>query len=155
MQLAPELIAAVVAAVVLAVGLLFLRAKTKRTRNVGRPVSGGPANLRYTCAGCSQQFTHSRRTLGAWEKGTRQFYCNACHTKWRGSHPAQPAQGGRASARAQGASRGRPQSPSPVTSASRASSQLNRSGSGSGCLGIIALLVAVPVAIVFAVSQYA
>jgi len=90
-----ELIAAVVALVVLVGGLWVLRARTKRTRNVGRPVSGGPKSLRYTCAGCSQQFTHSRRTLGAWTKGTRQFYCNACHTKSRGSHPAPAAQGRR------------------------------------------------------------
>src|SRR5436190_12960184 len=87
MRLAPELIAAVVVAVFLVAGLLFFRSRSRRTRNVGRPVSHGPANLRYTCAGCSQQFTHSRRTLSLWKKGTRQFYCSACHTKWRGSHP--------------------------------------------------------------------
>ncbi|RQP26699.1 YtxH domain-containing protein [Piscinibacter terrae] len=88
MRFAPELIAVIVGAVGLLAGLLWLRAKGKRTRNVGRPVSDGPANLRYSCAGCSQQFTHSRRTLAAWKRGDRRFYCNACHTKSRGSRRA-------------------------------------------------------------------
>jgi DNA-directed RNA polymerase subunit RPC12/RpoP len=85
MQLPPELIAVAVAAAVVVAGLLLLRAKGKRTRNVGRPVSEGPANLRYVCARCSQQFTHSRRTLAEWKRGGRQFYCNACHTRRRGA----------------------------------------------------------------------
>jgi len=88
MQLSPELLfAAAIAAAVFLIGLLYLRARTKRTRSVGLRVAGGPANLRFTCAGCSGEFTHSRRTLAAWQKGTRKFFCNACHTKWQGSHP--------------------------------------------------------------------
>jgi hypothetical protein len=154
MQLAPELIAAVVAAVFLVVGLWFLRSRSRRTRNVGRPVSIGPANLRYTCAGCSQQFTHSRRTLGAWKKGTRQFYCSACHTRWRGSHPTKPTQGNQGSS-AQGGNDRRSLPPSTDSSKSSGVSQSNRAGSGSGCLGVIALLIAVPAGIVFAVLQYA
>jgi len=90
-QIAPELIAAAVAVVVIVAGLLIQRAGGRRTRNVGRPVSDGPANLRFTCAGCKQQFTHSRRTLGAWRSGTRGFQCNACHTRSRGARSRRSA----------------------------------------------------------------
>jgi hypothetical protein len=88
MTLRPEIAAAAIAVAVLVIGVLLRRWRATRTRNVGRPVSGGPANLRFVCAGCSQQFTHSRRTLTAWEAGTRRFLCNACHTLRRGLRPA-------------------------------------------------------------------
>jgi hypothetical protein len=92
MPIAPEIVAAVAVGAVVVIGLVFNRLRSTRTRNVGRPVDGGPANLRFTCAGCSQQFTHSRRTLSAWRKGTRQFFCNACHTRRRGAqHRHSPA----------------------------------------------------------------
>lgn len=84
MRFEPELLAGLIGAVMFVLGLLFLRARANRTRNVGRPVPHGPANLRFKCAGCSQQFTHSRRTLAEWRKGGRQFHCNACHTKLQG-----------------------------------------------------------------------
>lgn len=87
MPFAPEVVAIVAVGAVVVIGLLFKRMRSTRTRNVGRPVAGGPTNLRFTCAGCSQQFTHSRRTLAAWRRGGRQFLCNACNTKQRGSQP--------------------------------------------------------------------
>ena len=88
MQWAPEFIfAAAVTAVAFLGGALYLRSRAGRTRSVGRPVAAEPTNLRFKCKGCSQQFTHSRQTLGAWQKGTRQFYCKACHTKRRGERP--------------------------------------------------------------------
>lgn len=83
MRLSLELIIAAVGTAAFVIGLLFLRGKATRTRNVGRPVTSGPASLRYNCAGCAQKFTHSRRTLADWKRGTRRFYCNACHTKRR------------------------------------------------------------------------
>jgi hypothetical protein len=86
MTLSPELWFAVgVAAVAFLAGVLFLRARARRTRSVGRKVEGGPTNLRFTCVGCSGKFTHSRRTISSWQKGNRRFYCNACHTKSRGA----------------------------------------------------------------------
>lgn len=89
MFLTPELLfGAAIAAVFFLGGVLYLRSRAKRTRSVGLNVAPGPANLRFTCAGCSQQFTHSRRTLGAWQQGTRKFYCKACHTKRQGARPA-------------------------------------------------------------------
>jgi len=87
MTFEPEVVAVIAIGAVVVIGLLFKRSRSTRTRSFGRPVVGGPANLRFTCAGCSQQFTHSRRTLAAWRRGDRQFLCNACHTKRRGSQP--------------------------------------------------------------------
>jgi predicted SprT family Zn-dependent metalloprotease len=80
-------VAAIAIGVVVVIGLVAKRMRSTRTRNVGRPVEGGPSSLRFTCAGCSQQFTQSRRTLAAWRKGGRQFLCNACNTKRSGSQP--------------------------------------------------------------------
>jgi hypothetical protein len=155
MQLAPELVAGGLAAAALLIGLLFLRARARRTRNVGRPVSRGPANLRFTCAGCSHQFTHSRRTLGAWGKGTRQFYCNACHTKWRGAQAAQATRGNAPAVSSTPRTTRRTSRTAAVGQTSPASSLSKRSRAGSGCLGVAALLIGVPAAVVVAVLQYA
>lgn len=116
--MSPELIfAAGVAGIAFLVGVLYLRARARRTRSVGLHVASGPANMRFTCAGCSGKFTHNRRTLGAWEKGSRAFYCNACHTKWRGHPPPKPGQMVPVRAQKKG---------------------------GAGCLGLALLLLAVP-----------
>jgi len=88
MQIAPEILfAAAVGVVAFLAGLVYLRLRGRRTRSVGLRIANGPSNLRFTCAGCSGQFTHSRRTIAAWNKGTRKFVCNACHTKWHGVLP--------------------------------------------------------------------
>lgn len=86
MSWSSELIfAAGMAAVAFLAGLLWLHRRGPLTRNVvhgkGRKAGAVPTKLRYTCAGCSGQFTHSRRTLAAREKGAKSFYCNACHTR--------------------------------------------------------------------------
>ncbi len=131
MSLPPELLfAAAVAAAAFLVGLLYLRGRSKRTRSVGRKLASGPANLRFTCAGCKGEFTHSRRTIAAWDKGQRSFFCNACHTKWLG---ANPPSGKRGAARV-------------ITGPGKG---------GNGCLGVAILLVAVPVGVALAVLQYA
>lgn len=44
-----------------------------------KPSPGEP----YACSGCGVQVKHNRRTVSAWEKGARSFYCKACHGKWR------------------------------------------------------------------------
>jgi hypothetical protein len=138
MRMAPELVAGVFAVVVVLVGLVVQRSRARRTRTVGRPESRGPSNLRYTCAGCSQQFTHSRRTLGAWKKGTRQFYCSACHTRWRSARAAPPgSRVPQADGRGGSGPSGAP------------------AGSGSGCLGVALLLAVVPLVIAVIVTQHA
>jgi hypothetical protein len=130
MQFPPEvLVAAAIAAIAFLVGLLYLRARSKRTRSVGRKLASGPANLRFTCVGCKGQFTHSRRTIGTWDKGQRRFFCNACHTKWLGANPP----GKRGLARV-------------ITGPGKG---------GSGCLGFMILLIALPLGVAFAVLQYA
>jgi hypothetical protein len=139
MQLSPELLfAASITAVAFLAGLLFLRRRAKRTRSVGLRVSGGPANLRFTCAGCSGKFTHSRRTLGAWHKGTRSFYCNACHTKWQGSQDNEL----------------RTRSAKVAELKARVARPAADKKTGAGCLGLTLLLVAVPVVLACAALQY-
>ena len=130
MSFAPEeLFAVAIAAVAFLAGILLWRRRAKRTRSVGLRVEAGPANLRFTCAGCSGKFTHSRRTISAWEKGGRSFFCNACHTKWQSTHA--PSGHGR-SAR--------------IITAERPAK--------SGCLGMFVVLLAIPVVMAVAVLQY-
>ena len=70
---------------------LYLRRPTKRSKEHGAKTHG-PANLRYICARCSNQETHTKRTLSAWEKGNRKFFCNSCHKRWREAQPPQEQQ---------------------------------------------------------------
>lgn len=138
--------------------LLLARARTGRGRGARRPSSRGPTDLRYLCAGCEGQFNHSKRTVAAWEKGTRRFYCNPCHAKWRGSQPTQPVQGdnrtgaGRSSGNVQGDKR-----PSSTASVRPPHANLRpaRTGSGGGCLGATILVIAVPVAAVYIAAKHA
>ena len=151
MQITPELLVGLGIAIAIALVLLVFRARATRRTRFERPVSRGPADLRFTCAGCSEQFTHTRRTLGAWEKGTRRFYCNACHKKWRGSQPIPPSQSNKPAS----APRSREYIASRNSAQPSVSQRTVRSRSGSGCLGIAVLLIAVPVAVVLAIVQYA
>ena len=78
------LFAAAVAVAAFLVGVLIVRSRARRTRSVGLKPTAQPKNLRYKCVGCGGRFTHSRRTLGAWQRGERNFHCKACMTKARG-----------------------------------------------------------------------
>jgi hypothetical protein len=137
------------------IGIIFLiavvRARTKQTRKTTRPTSRGPASLQFTCAGCSQQFTHTKRTVAAWEKGTRRFFCNACHQKWRGSRPPQEAQ-----VSAPVGSPGQVPQSVPVSPARKSAtagafakssvqSRYSPAESRSGCLGVAVLFIVLPV----------
>ena len=157
MQITPELL--VSAGIALAVALMFLvfRARATRMTRFERPVSRGPANLHFICAGCSAQFTHTKRTLGAWEKGTRRFYCNGCHKKWRGSQPPQSRQGNESPTEGTTTSgaRGREQFDSRNLAQPSVGHRTARSGSSSGCLGVTLLLIAVPLVVVVAIVQFA
>ena len=157
MLLTPELLIGLGAAFAIVVVLLLFRARAARGNNVQRPVFRGPPNMRFTCVGCSEQFTHTKRTIGAWEKGTRRFYCNACHTKWRGSHPLQSIQENSAvNSGVRHANRGgKPISSADTVSTAHTSFRSVRGGSGSGCLGVMVLLIAVPIVVTFVVAQYA
>lgn len=80
------LFAAAIAVAAFLVGVLLVRSRATRTRTrrVGQKPptpAAQPKNLRYKCVGCGGRFTHSRRTLGAWQRGERNFHCKACMTK--------------------------------------------------------------------------
>ena len=158
MEFSPELFAAVVAAVAFAAGLWFVRARRRQTRTRGGSGRArGPANLRFTCANCTKQFTHSRRTLLAYEQGARQFFCSACHTRWRGSQSViqnrthgpgemlarRDAQQAKQAQLAEAAKRVQPPAPgAPTRDAKR------------GCLGLVAFLVAAPAVLGWAALHY-
>ena len=139
--------------------VLFFRARTAAQRRVvARPATRGPATLRFTCARCTEQFNHTKRTLGAWEKGTRRFYCNACHGKWRDAQPIPPMKGtGAATSGAYGEVGRRDEKTAAFGKASTRSAgpYSVAGGSGKGCLGVAMLLVAVPFAFVLLIVQYA
>ena len=159
MPAALELLVPLAVALIVIVLFVLARGRTRQNRAPERQSARGPANLSFICAGCDEQFTHTKRTLGAWEKGTRKFYCNACHTKWRTSHPTEPVQGtatGRAVAqqpRPAQASESPPSLGSRLHSSS--SNHSPRARAGSGCLGAALLLLAIPVAVVVLIVQYA
>ncbi|WP_303289871.1 hypothetical protein [Marinobacter sp. SS5-14b] len=54
-----------------------------------KPNAGDP----YACSGCGVQVKHSRRTISAWERGARSFYCKSCHGKWREVQSSQKPSG--------------------------------------------------------------
>lgn len=132
MQLSPPIIAALVAALVLvALVALFRRSGTRRTS------SRGPNNLHFVCAGCKGQFSHTKRTVAAWERGSRRFFCNSCHGSWREANPgASPkaAQGPRETYR--------PSSPRGVAPAR------------SGCLSVMVVVAVLPL-LFYAAVRYA
>jgi len=154
-QLGPWLIAGIVGAILLLLVAIVLvrRRSTNRSSRILRSRPSGPDNLNYVCAGCNGQFPHSRRTVAAWEKGTRRFYCNLCHKKWRNQQlppntppsvrvPAQSRQSLPSSACAYTATSARVQ---PV-----AASRAGR----SGCFTVIVLAILIPVGVLL-VAIYA
>lgn len=48
----------------------------------------------YTCAKCGKSDKHVNRTLSAWDKGARSFFCRTCHSEWRDQNPAGTRNGG-------------------------------------------------------------
>ena len=75
-----------------ALGLLLLVIMFFWTRFRGRGTTSskpsGPATSRFICARCARQFPHSKRTLNAWDKGSRRFFCALCHAAWAEESPA-------------------------------------------------------------------
>lgn len=117
----------------LLIGIVLLRKGTPKPTTRARP--RGPANIRYVCTECTGEFTHSNRTISAWEKGSRRFFCNACHKDWRAETTAPSPQG-------TGAARSGPR-----PAASGLARPLARGKAPSGCLAMALLLVLVPAAI--------
>jgi hypothetical protein len=133
-----EIYIAIGVAVIVAAFLLARAARGKPS--VRRPVSTytGPASVNFQCAGCGQQFQHTKRTIAAWKKGFRRISCDRCHKNWRDTNPTPPLV------------------IEPVTpSLSRKSVQQDRRQRSarpeyvsnqprSGCLGVVAFLIFIP-----------
>ena len=146
MQLGSQLsISIAVAFVVLLLALW--RVKSRTSRNAERPISRGPGNMRFVCGRCSGQFTHTKRTVTAWEKGSRRVFCDACHKKWRNAQPPQ-AQSDQAatSSSARTPSREFTNITRPVDHSSPRSQ--------SGCLVVAILIVVIP-AVLFTFAAHA
>ena len=132
MQLSPTTIAVLVVAVVVIALVTLLRRSGS-----GRSSSRGPNNLHFVCAGCKGQFTHTKRTVGAWERGTRRFFCDSCHRSWREANP--------------GASSKAVQSPREVH---RSSLPRGVVPARSGCMSVIVVVAVLPL-LLYAVARYA
>ena len=158
MQLSPELLAAIGTAILVLLAVIALRLRRGKTPTHQTPVSRGPSNLRYICRGCSDQFTHSKRTIGAYEKGARGFFCNSCHSKWRESNPARPADQqtiAKVGPSAGNANVGRSIPNSGQRGSFNQSIGQSPVKSGSGCLGATLFIVAVPIALLTIAAKYA
>ena len=142
MQVTVELVAAVAGAVVFVLLLVAWRFRSGRRGGAERPVARGPSNMLFVCARCSGQFTHTKRTVAAWEKGSRKVFCDACHRKWRNAQPQLQPQHSN-----QPASPNAAREYTAPREASRTSfpSYRPRFESRSGCLGIIVFVMVVPV----------
>ena len=145
--------AALILALVVVGFFVVTRKRSTRLDPTISPRSRSPASLHYVCAGCSVQFTHSRRTIGAWEKGTRRFFCSNCHTKWRHKQPLRDAQTSASPTQRREHTLLRPSGFAMPPSATQASRR-GLAPARSGCLTVIVVLVAVPVVIIF-VAAYA
>ena len=148
MQLSAELATAIAALVAVAVGFVIWRRHARRSSAAKGPSFRGPTSMHFTCAGCSVQFPHTKRTVAAWEKGSRRVFCDACHKKWRNARPPEVRSSRPAENTVHGPAVG---SFAPARPAAAYSS--NNTGR-SGCLGVLLLLVLVP-AVLFAVMANA
>ena len=131
--------AAVIA--VLVVALLLVFRNRGKTSIEPRPQARGPANLNYVCARCSAQVTHTKRTLAAWEKGSRKFFCNDCHKNWREAQPPREPQGQPSTSRA-------PEQRTTVRAApppARSPVPRGLAPARSGCFTVLVVVVVVPV----------
>ena len=89
-----------------------------------------PKETHFECARCGTLARHTDRTIEAWRNNKTTFFCQSCHIKW--VHARTP--------------RERARSATPAGS---------RSGSKSGCLGVVVLFAVVPLAGFLLVHVYA
>ena len=135
-----ELVVGALAIVAILLGLLAWRRRTGRSSAANTASFRGPTNMHYTCAGCSGQFAHTRRTVTAWEKGSRRVFCDACHKKWRNAQPPEhPSPRGDAAMPSHASvGRGKPYRAPELAYRSQAKAS-------GGCLGVVLLVLLVPV----------
>ena len=137
--------------VVVALLLVFAFIARKSRSGAQQPVSrsGAPANLHFTCAKCSQRFPHTKRTVAAFERGTKRLFCGACHSTWAANRPQQqrPSSAALHGPRVPGeALQARTNAASLLAGSSSAKFNA-RPRSSSGCLGAALLIVAVPLSL--------
>ena len=134
-----ELVVWALAIVALILGLVVWLRRTGGSSATKSTAFRGPTNMYFTCAGRSGQFNHTKRTVAAWERGSRRVFCDACHKKWRNAQPPQiPTAGARAATPHGNTGRNEPGPASgPAYSAS--------AKAPSGCLGIALLMLLLPV----------
>ena len=158
MQLSTEFLAGIAIAILVLLVVVALQLRGRKTPSHRTAVSRGPSNLRYICKGCSDQFTHSKRTIGAYGKGARSFFCNSCHSKWREANPGKPADShtsAKVGPSVGNANVARSVANSGVHGSSPQSIGRSPVKSGSGCLGTTLLIVAVPIALIAVAAKYA
>lgn len=51
----------------------------------GKKVQKPDIGSLYACSGCGVEQKHNKRTLNAWQRGSRSFFCKKCHSEWRES----------------------------------------------------------------------
>lgn len=144
MQLLLEAVVPIVGGIVLILLIWAFWLKSKSLRENTTLSSKGPGNMRFVCVRCAGEFNHTKRTVAAWEKGNHRAFCDACHKKWRDSQPP------KSPALQPGLS-----TPQPLANPSSSRTVAKQHGSDrhaasaqqerSGCLGMIAILVFVPV----------
>jgi len=133
-QLSPSVIAAlgIVSVVVVLLVFRFRRSRSRRGSSSAR----GPSSLHFICAGCKGQFNHTKRTVSAWERGTRKFFCDACHKSWRQANPSSAPRA------------------APTGGAAQPRPRRGLAPARSGCLSVLVVVVLLP-ALLYAVARYA
>lgn len=153
MSLTIEIVAAVVGALVALVALVAWRKSAGRSSAATGRVFRGPSEMYFTCARCSAQVAHTKRTIAAWEKGSRRIFCDACHKKWRNAQPPQEASyrpsAGVASGAGEVANPPRALSSEARASRTQIPAYAPESKGPRGCLGVALVMVLVPIAIVY------
>jgi hypothetical protein len=86
-----------------------------------------PKETYFRCARCNASARHTERTIEAWRQKKTKFFCPPCHKQWLESQPAQQRFAG-------------------ATATNRRR---------SGCLGVMALLVVLPTALMAGLSVLA
>ena len=145
MLLSPLALSLAGAVLLVLIAAFGFRTWRSRSGTSARNTARGPSNLHFVCAGCKGQFTHTKRTVAAWERGTRRFFCNSCHRSWREAQPPQDQQGSQsfggvpASANARTGRHGRDAGLAPAR---------------SGCFSVIVVVLVLPIA-AYVVARYA
>ncbi|MBE3024250.1 hypothetical protein [Janthinobacterium sp. GW458P] len=89
-----------------------------------------PKETHFECARCGTVARHNDRTIEAWRNNKTTYFCQPCHLKWLHGRAPREREGGI----------------SPAGS---------RSGSRSGCLGVVVLFAVVPLAGFLVLHAYA